>query len=497
MNQICIWDDKGHRGKKQSQQKNKDSEDASLIDFSLDQSLVKSDRRDAGAEKEEEELLDFNSELPSLPTSLSSPPQRSLRYISYLDDEGLKCIEYFQLKVSKLITICPDKHNYLVKTYMPLAMNNKSIQLALAAYGSVFMNENPDNLNYKGYLKRATKVIQSSGAYFENITKSDFYILLCFFLIMLGTEVCSGDTHYAPIFLEQCKILIRNRGGISKVILEFEFSNSMKWLLSNIQYHDILSSRSALKGCELIDEYNDVFKHQKLLDTCDYGIDPFQGSIQPIYLILGGIINESVKLRHEWRQLEEMSNNLEYGVIKLKEFNENLNKIFRLRQKFFEKIETLSLVYSEKISRCQPNGRQFASLLDENEILDDHVMFFNLFRLCCRLYLNNNIRRLPPSSSEQQGLLYKALNIIDEIIDTRLVTCMGFPLVICGMECVSKIDRVAMIYRIERYMTKYKAKNPIWICNIIEDVWVMNPDGNLCLDWAEVVKDMNWDVFLS
>ena len=57
----------------------------------------------------------------------------------------------------------------------------------------------------------------------------------------------------------------------------FDCSNEIKWLLSDIQYHDILSLNTFQKGTMLpMEEYNSVFKEAKILELGNYGLDPFK-----------------------------------------------------------------------------------------------------------------------------------------------------------------------------------------------------------------------------
>lgn len=421
-----------------------------------------------------------------------------LNFMPGLDEFGAQCLLYFQERVSKSITICPDKYNYLLNVLMPLASFSNSIQLALAAFGCLFLGEKSNKRNHKFYLKSATREIMSLYKSPEKMTNADFYIVMSFNMILLGLEICSGDTFYAPLFLEWSKSLIQKRGGISKVIEDFDSSNDIKWLLSNIQYHDVLSSETALRGCLFLKYYDEVFEQQNLLDSVNYGIDPFQGAMQPMYLLIGNMMTESAKIKEEWGLLEVESNVLlNEKMSVLAQSSKKLNVTASRKEKLFDKVEQISFKFAQKINNCRPNKNQFSLLLKEENILELHLSLYKLFEYCATLYLNNNIKRIPPSSFEQSRLLCKALPVMGELVSTRMVTCMAFPILICGMQCATNADRLTMIQIMERYMIHYNTMNTLWINNIIEDSWLKNPEGNLCLDWVDIVKEKNWLVFLA
>lgn len=56
----------------------------------------------------------------------------------YLDEPGLRLLEYFENKVAKILCISPESSNYFLKTFVSVAMTEESIMHALAAWGGVF-----------------------------------------------------------------------------------------------------------------------------------------------------------------------------------------------------------------------------------------------------------------------------------------------------------------------------------------------------------------------
>ena len=77
-------------------------------------------------------------------------------------------------------------------------------------------------------------------------------------------QVCAGDVSQWHQIFHRTIDLVKRQGGLSSIIEMFDCSNEIKWLLSDIQYHDILSLNTFQKGTMLpMEEYNSVLKRQK------------------------------------------------------------------------------------------------------------------------------------------------------------------------------------------------------------------------------------------
>lgn len=410
-----------------------------------------------------------------------------------LDNRGLHFLEFFEIEVSKLITVGPQSSNYLLKTFIPLAASSEPIQYALASWGGMFVDGKRNIRNYKVYMVKASKLLLMNYDMTTVLNKKDFFVVLSFFLIAMSIEICSGDIYRWKGFLEQCKNLIIRQGGIIKILHDFQFSNDIKWMISNLQFHDILSSDTYLSGSVLMDEYRTVFRTGKLLETDNYGIDPYQGCNQPIYLLLGDIVSENIKIKQKKKQLQADLN-------KLRDDKSNYPTSFdcnsfssKLRITYYEYVNSRVKDLREQVEKCQPHDLRVSQDLSQNE-LEAHLDLFELIKYSCELLLLQ-MEMVPPSSYKVQATLMYSLDKIDRIVDSRMIPCLGFPLLMCGMVAYKEEDQQTMSKQIENLMKTYCVGNMERIYCIIKEAWEKNTDGNICFDWAEITTEKGWLLF--
>lgn len=412
-----------------------------------------------------------------------------------LDSQGLHFLEFFKIKVSTFITVGPLSSNYLLKTFIPLAVSSKPIQYALASWGGMFIDGKPNIHNYQVYMVKASKLLLMDYDMSTTFSKKDFFVILSFFLIAMSIEICSGDVSQWKTFLEQCKDLIIRQGGIIKILHDFHFSNDIKWMISNLQFHDILSSGTYLNGSILMDEYKTVFGTGKLLETDNYGIDPYQGCNQPIYLLLGDIVTQNIIIKQKQKQLQadlhKLHDDKSQNPFSLNAHRNSFSS--KLRITYYEYINHTVKNLREEVEKCQPHELQISQDLSQLE-LEAHLSLFKLIKYSCELLLLQ-IEMVPPSSYKLQAILMHALDHIDSIIDTRMIPCLGFPLLMCGMVAYKEEDQEVMKRQIEKLMQTYFVGNMEKIYYIIKEAWKMNTDGNLCFDWAEIANEKGWLLF--
>ena len=289
-------------------------------------------------------------------------------------------------------------------TFIPLAVSSEPIQYALASWGGMFVDGKRNIHNYQVYMVKASKLLLMNYEMSTALSKNDFFVVLGFFLIAMSIEICSGDVSRWKSFLEQCKNLIIRQGGIIKILHDFQFSNDIKWMISNLQFHDILSSDTYLHGSILMDEYKTVFRTGKLLETDNYGIDPFQGCNQPIYLLLGDIASENIIIKQKNKQLQA-------DLYKLRDDKSNKPTSFescnsfssKLRITYYEYVNSRVKYLREQVEKCQPHDLRLSQDLSQNE-LDAHLDLFELIKYSCELLLLQ-MEMVPPSSYKVQTIL--------------------------------------------------------------------------------------------
>lgn len=405
-------------------------------------------------------------------------------YSSNLDPEGLRYLDIYKERYCIFISIGLDSLNYFLKTFMALATTNESILYAVTAWGG-FYHElgKPKGDFYRPlmYMQKAAKLMCNQiGENLRPKNKEDFFVLFAFYLIFIGIEVCTGDVRNWGGFLRQCLQLIRSWGGLAKVSEMFEHSNDIKWLISDFQFHDLLSSNALVKGTMyLIDEYRAVLPEDE-----KYGIDPLQGTVGPIYHLIGEIGNAKVELRRKWAEIEhymatdgQMANQMR---------NDHYEEVERISQEFNTKINNISPLKSH-LDLLELNPREF----------DIQMGLFELYVCVCRMQLATTINQIPPSSVHQQHLFMKALKLVDFLLPTKVKVSLSLLLLMCGITCVTQHDREEMIQRFRKHLNQYEIGNFQRIEELVEEAWARNPHGHQCIDWAELGQEKGWNLYVG
>ncbi|KAK6456127.1 putative transcriptional regulator [Scheffersomyces xylosifermentans] len=420
------------------------------------------------ADKNIDLLLNNNSYdliFPSPTNSIIFNPFR------HLDETGNYFLDGFINKVARKLCIGPDTSNYFLKTFYQLAEEDKSISYALAAWGGLFVENY--STSSKEFMRKACVSIAERFRDFNNLTKKDIYLLLNFFLIGVGIQVCAGDVSKWNILFKKCIEVIQKNGGLNAICQMFDYSNDIKWLISDVQFHDIMSSRAFTRGTILpMEEYNNIFKTNKILELGNYGLDPLQGCIQPIYLLLGEILSKASQLKER------------KAYINLREY----------RLEYYAEVEQEYQSLKEKIRTCQPNINQMSVIIHDRNEVELHLTLFEVISYTCQLCMNYQIKHLPASSYEMQTILVNALNCVDILVGTKMTSALSLSMLLCGITCCTPNDRAEMDQRLATVVRTYKVANLRRIVDIIHEVWTRNQDGNICVDWIDVCEEKNWDL---
>lgn len=405
-------------------------------------------------------------------------------YSMYLDEEGMQYIQYYQETYSKYISIGVESSNYFLHTFLKLANLNEAILYSLTSWGGLFL-EGTSNSCYKHksifYMQRSIKLIRAQYEDMKPKNKNDFFVLFCFYLIIIGWKVCSGDVEHWYTSFYQCYRMIVEFGGLRKICQEFNHTNDIKWLVSDFQFHDLMSSTSFMGGTVFpIEEYKNVLR-----EDSSYGLDPLQGSLQPIYMILGEITNYSVIIRNKLDCLKK--NEYSYDSLQLND----------LRTELYQEIEIRHNQFNILIDTCCPYNSNVNLLINNPQELELQMTLFELYSYVCKIHLNMYLKMLPPSSIEQQLLLMKCLRCIDCLIDSRLVVALSMLLLICGTLCCTERDRIDMGKRFKHILKSYEVGNFPKVIETVEDFWIKNPRGIECIDWAEIVQEKEWVLYVG
>lgn len=407
-----------------------------------------------------------------------------LVYQTRLDAEGLRYLDIYREQYCKFILIGLDSLNYFLKTFLALAADNDAILYAVTAWGGFYHELGRPKGDFSRpwhYMQAAAKhMCNSIGDSLTPTTNHDFFVLFAFYLIFIGIEVCTGDVRNWGGFLSQCAQLIQAHGGLAKVLAMFHHLNDIKWLISDFQFHDVLSSNALVHGTKyLIDEYRAVLPEDR-----NYGIDPLQGMVGPIYHLLGEIANAKVELRKKWNTIQDyMATHSDVASL--------------MRYDHYDEIERTAQDFEAKIAATCPWKSHIGLLELDPKEFDIQMALFELYVCVCRMQLATCINQMQPSSVHQQRLLMKALPLVDFLLPTKVKVALSLLLLTCGITCVHQVDRDAMTRRFRQHLNQYEIGNFQRIEELVVEAWARNPDGNQCIDWAELGDEKGWDLYVG
>lgn len=432
-------------------------------------------------------MLTEDSELYS-PMLLTQPaPTLSL----YLEEDGLCYLDYFEQEVARFMCIGPRDSNYFIKTFFAVATSEEPVAYALAAWGGVYLNGFSDE-KVQTYKKKAYDLVKKRYLENANLDSYGYYGAFCYFLIAISAEISSGDVSRWYDLFRQCTDLLKRYGGLAKFCKDFFFSNDVKWLVSYFQHHDIMSSVALVNGTSCsMDKYNTLFKEYRLLETGNYGLDPVQGCAQPVFLILGEIMNAKVQFKIA---RDKLADEIEAVIF---QDSSSLAKrdVLRKQLGLHEEIDRRTTELVKQLNEVEPSKSQMSILAKSpEEDIESHLTLFELYRQVSHIYLALYIKRVQPCSSEIQLLLMRSLDAIDELIDTRLVTCLHMLLLICGVTCGNDLTRDRIRKFLDRVYERHNTGNLTRVREIIEEAWIRNKKGDFCVDWVEICEDFGWKV---
>lgn len=405
-------------------------------------------------------------------------------FTSNLDSEGTLYLEYYREQYCSFVSIAPMTLNYFLKTFFSLATRKRSILYALTAWGGFYLELKKPEPDYSKpwlYMQKAAKLMcDEIGSVLEPSTDDEFFTLLALYLIFVGIEVCTGDVENWFQFHQRCSQLLLSGGGPARVAQRFDYSNDIKFLLSDFQYHDLLLSNALTGGTHFsLSEYDRVL--------CDgdknYGIDPLQGTIAPIYSIICEIANAKVEVQ----KLVEAMDRLEAQG----------EEAYEERTKYYDQLVQLWSELDRKIDNCRPWKSHMRMLARDQNQLSLHMALFELYTYICRIQLNASILSLAPSATTQQRWLLKALVLVDLLIDSPLNVSLLLSLVVCGVTCWRAYDRERMRERFQIHQHLYLLGNLKRVQEIVEEIWLANPTGDVCIDWPDFAKDHGWSLWVG
>ncbi|QFZ25591.1 putative uncharacterized transcriptional regulatory protein [Clavispora lusitaniae] len=394
---------------------------------------------------------------------LARSPTLPLSYA--LSDAENNHFEYFCTLVAPKMAIVPKNINPFFHTCLQLAIRDPAVLQCLVGWGSIFR----DRLSKSWTLASApctrnSPFVQESLAILatRDVTDPQSFIssLFCFAILMC-IEISIGDTDAWSRYLSRSYDLLNQMGGF-KVLANYSMEG--KILAQNFAYFDILASQSNENGTFYpVDQYYELF-HMRDTES----LDPMQGCVRPLVLILGEVIN-LINTSKSFITADVTEANMH-------EFNEVL-----------QKAETLE----EKVNNASVDPSDY-QILAKHDNIENHFTMFALYQMIIRLYIKQSLKRLPPIVPEIQVLLRQALNCLEELIETPLSVCLSFPLLVAGISSVGESDRDWVLEKIGIIVDKYQFDNTKKVEVVLRQVWKENRNGTCCVDWFRITKSFGW-----
>lgn len=385
---------------------------------------------------------------PSVPLCLTLSPSET------------EYFEYYCRAVAPKISVVPNHLNHFLQVFLPLAYKDESVLYCLVAWGYTISNHSKRIEQGNPFMDRAKNLLKRS--------EPGFITSLASYIILMCIEITTGDTMTWSRYLTNCFDSINKMGGFG--ILK-NYSEEGRALAENFAYFDILASQSNENGT-----YYPVYEYCNLFNTTNTGgfVDPLLGCTRPLILILGDVINLIVEIR----ALKE--NNCYTNIEKL--------------QTIMTKTEEIELKL--KSAKIFTIDYQILAESNNNEMNYHHQMF-ELYRIAIQMYVKQAIRRLPPNVPEMQLYLGMANEYLNSLIESPLRLGLSFPLLITGMNSVTEEDRNRSSCNLESLGLNYEFDSVDKLKKLIHEVWDLNKDGKLCIDYFEVTRRFGWKLNLG
>lgn len=376
--------------------------------------------------------------------------------------------DYYCNYIAKEISVVPQNSNYFLNVFLPIAMREKAVLLCLISWGSIFKNLKLNNVFAKETGDKFIKLLMQELSKMKYDKVGKFIPSLACYTILMCIEITTGDTDAWSRYLTKSYDLINDMGGFG--ILQ-AFSSEGRFLAKSFAYFDILASQSNDFGTYYsISEYTKMFNLEEQGDM----IDSLQGCIRSLILILGEVINIVVELKkvNSLRMEEEL-------------YYERQAHILRRCNELEAKARNTKIK--------QPD----LEILMQTGEMEVHLQMFEVYQMTIQLYIKQAVRKIPPIVPEMRSLVFKIKRCLSILIRSRVKPLLGFPLLIAGLNCVTLDEKNAIIQAIDSVISTYEFTNIRKIKNVLREVWSLNQNGQICVDWFEVTKNFGWRLNLG
>lgn len=398
-----------------------------------------------------------------------------------LDSELLLFFDHFLHDVVPTLSISPKTHqNHFANTCVTVATQDEGFVWLLAAWGALSLG-GPTDAAFGRYLRRAHAYTEKKLAQ-AALSDTEWFNLMFFYLQAAGIDICAGDTSSWYEQFKRCGDMFRRFGSTKSFLRKFNNSMEARWFVLNLQYHDVTSLVLPKYGTLLdMSEYSVVFEDD---NDFSWGIDPLQGCMHPVFLLLGEIMNTNAELHRQRVETEEALN----SMAMLEELSHK-----RMQRCIYASSRAADLM--AKLHACEPKSNQQCFLPPED--LEDHLTLFEAFRNTCKLYILVYIQGMQIKAPEVQVILMDLFKLVDLLIASKLRVAISMVLLMCGLCSCYKADRDEISRKFDKLLQHYKVLNVGRVKHLVEQSWRVNPEGNMNIDWVDLCERIGWKLSMS
>lgn len=407
-----------------------------------------------------------------------------------LDTTGIMFLENYVTNLA-MSHLDIGNNQFFLHHALSQASEDPAILYCLVAWGGMFLvGRNNEEANK--YTNRSFKLVEEKkeklSLRFTGFDNQENLKLLLFYGLFQCAEISTGDVNRWFQMLLQSKELLKKYGDLKQFMKANKSSKVAKWIISNVFYHDVLCTRTLDYGTVIsINEYKDVFNDPSYLEDNDYGLDPFYGLSQNLYLILGEVANYRKMMKNSRLPFKFESDNGLSDTISESNYKQTEESWFQ--------------IFDWQILNCKPPSEKVELLTKDKsdmKLWEHHLTWYELTQIALRIYIRINFKETEYDDKEIQQLKEKGIKLFDVLIGTKLQTLLGFALLMLGVTSVTRKSRDQMQKMYNRLLNSYEILNVRVCWEIIQLIWKKYDDcvqknERHYIDWPEVVNAMGWN----
>lgn len=408
--------------------------------------------------------------------------------LKYLDSNGCLFWDFYRYKGSAIGCVGIDDSNYFFKCYVKVCEGNEAICNLLAAWGGIYLKDNPEDEVVHSYIRRGYSLLPPTDAQTLIKCNAKRFWAMCFYSVLYTFYVTTGDpNHWWPVFLK-LKEIIDLSGGLIKICEDYNYSNDIIFIISLMQYFSCTSSELWINGpIYPLSEFQQVFAK---VDFGNFGVDPVQGAFYTIYWRLAEVATNKILLEKQKSYVEDLYRKASASLFT----NETLNGLYKSAK--LDYVECSLLVFDSmmlKINMEKPSISQLLLISDDTEH-QLQIDIFETYKKVCKLCCYFHLKRASPLVHEVQVLLEETLHLVEGLRDSKMRVSMIIPLLTCSMAAVTDYDK----RRIENCFKHLRDGCAVYNVDLAwflaQEIWLRNPEGNKIVDWAQICKEKNWHI---